>query len=1175
MRRHAAAIFLLLSALALTPASAFAQNPVPFANQPLVPTSVAPGGPDFRLMVNGTGFVNGATINWNGSPLATTFVSYKQLTATVPAANIAGSQTASITVTNPKPGGGISNPVPLQVAYELTAPITTSVTTTYPTSDNATGLTAGDFNGDGITDLAVAGNHLSILLGKGDGTFDPASTYALPGKAGGLAVGDFNGDGRLDLVVTINTYFTPQVSVFLGNGDGTFQSRIDFAAGTNFALGAAVGDFNEDGKLDLVVATDSGAGLLEFLGKGDGTFQSPMGIAAGTVSLGVIPGDLDGDGHLDLVILGDDSCYKTTCTSAIYVARGDGTGKFVYYFSRGLSSSPGSAVAADFNHDGILDLAFTNTGTTQSSFGRSVTILTSLGGQALQGNVGYSVSSSPVAIAPGDFDADGNLDFAVETLDLYSSPSGYGLFFLGAGDATFTNTSTFGPGSNSSMVAGDFNRDGYIDLATASRYGNNVSVVLQTPPLSVSPGVLAFRGQLLGAARSQSITLTNNTSTPVDISSMSITGASAADFSQTNTCGTSLPQGACKITVTFTPGDLGPRAASLVITDSGPGGSQTVPLTGTGVNPIVTLSPTSLDFGSQLLTIPATKAVALSVSGDGDLSVSNVSASGNFSVAHNCAPTVANGTGCTINVTFNPATAGPLTGEVTITDNAADSPQIIQLSGTGVPPVITLSATSLDFGSLPLTLTSDPQTVTLTNTGPGPLTFNGILLGGATSDFSMTNNCPPTLPKDGQCTVNVTFKPSSANSIFGSVIIQDNGAENPHFISLRGAGVPPSVTLSPASLTFAAQLVNTTSPPQTVTVTNNGPGPLTISGYAGGGAFNMIGNCAGILAVFSSCTLSVTFAPSVNGPVSGSVGISSNGVVNPQSVSVSGTGLGPVASLSPSSLDFTDQLLGTTSAPQTVTLTNTGGATLTLSGISATVPFTQTNNCTGTLAAGGNCTIKVFFTPAVAGDAGGSLKVSSDSPSDASASLSGAGTPFTVMASSPSASVSAGGTANFTLNVATVSGFNQPITFSCIGGPPFSECSVAPNPFNPAGAGPAAVTVSVKTYAASLAAPDLRNAPLAPVPFDAPSALWVALFGLGVLAALARMRTSRLGARGIAARVALLAAVALCLSCGGGGSNVVQNSGTPAGNYVLTVTSRTTSGSTTVTHTLTLNLKVN
>ena len=203
----------------------------------------------------------------------------------------------------------------------------------------------------------------------------------------------------------------------------------------------------------------------------------------------------------------------------------------------------------------------------------------------------------------------------------------------------------------------------------------------------------------------------------------------------------------------------------------------------------------------------------------------------------------------------------------------------------------------------------------------------------------------------------------------------------------------PNVTLSAQSLSFGDQVVGTTSESQPVTVTNSGTAALTVSGISASTGFSQSNNCSSTLVAGSSCTINVSFEPTMAGSTSGTVSVTDNASGSPQTVSLSGTGTSPSVTLSPNSLSFGNQLVGTTSQSQPVTLTNNGTALLTISGISANAGFSQTNNCGSTLAAGGSCTINVSFAPTTSGSAAGTLSVTDNaSGSPQTISLSGNGT---------------------------------------------------------------------------------------------------------------------------------------------------------------------------------------
>ncbi len=678
-------VFAVLAAslLSLFTTTAFAQaNSVPFINQPLLPASAAPGSPAFTLTLNGTGFVSGAVVKVNGASVTTTFINGKQLKATIPASDVASARTDVITVLNPGTAEE-SNMVYLPVLEPVAN--FTMLRQDYLTGNGPASIGVGDFNGDGIQDLVYGtfgysgASYLTVFLGYGDGSFQEMPvTYPTGAVPISIAVGDFNGDGKLD-IATANSN-AGSISILLGNGDGTFQPHVDYQVGTFFTEGIATGDFNHDGKLDLVTAnlSDDNVGVL--LGNGDGTFQPVVTYPVGNNPYTVITADFNGDGNLDIAVVNDMSA-----SVSVLLGRGDGT--FNPHADYSVAQYPLGLVAADFNGDGILDIAAVST-----DDAGTMSLLLGKGDGTFTAGTSMAVYNEAQAIVAGDFNGDGKLDVAVQTFNCpVSCSEGTLAVLFGNGNGTFQSPLGFSTANlGSYLVTGDFNNDGKLDFAVGVYYSSNLAtVLLQTPDVSASPGVINFGSQNIGtSSAAQNVTLANNTANSITITAIT----APAGFTESNTCGNlpaNLGPGAsCTLSIAFAPTVDGNFAGAVTVTDNGGTGTQQIHLTGTGVSPVATLSRTQVVFpATPVGQQSAPQGVRLTNTGTATLSISGITlltgGSGNFTETNRCGKSLGPGASCSISVTFTPQAKGILRGGVAIVNNAIPSRQTIALVGTG------------------------------------------------------------------------------------------------------------------------------------------------------------------------------------------------------------------------------------------------------------------------------------------------------------------------------------------------------------------------------------------------------------------------------------------------------------------------------------------------------------
>ncbi len=307
-------------------------------------------------------------------------------------------------------------------------------------------------------------------------------------------------------------------------------------------------------------------------------------------------------------------------------------------------------------------------------------------------------------------------------------------------------------------------------------------------------------------------------------------------------------------------------------------------------------------------------------------------------------------------------------------------------------PLVMATPTSLTFPPQRVGTSSANQNVILTNSGTSILSITSIA---ATGDFSQTNGCPVNLRIGASCTIHVTFKPTANGARNGTILVTDNASDSPQTVSLTGAGGVATIALSAANLSFSDQLVGTTSARQSVTLINSGTVTLTSLTVAANGDFTRTTTCGGSLAPGVNCAIDVGLRPTVIGNRTGSVVVSGNADNSPQTITLSGNGINPVASLSPGSLSFGNQLLGTTGAAKTITVANQGTTPLAITSVTANGDFTQTTNCPispATLAPALSCAISVTFGPTATGGRTGKVTVTDNAAgSPHTANLSGNG----------------------------------------------------------------------------------------------------------------------------------------------------------------------------------------
>jgi hypothetical protein len=645
-------------------------------------------------------------------------------------------------------------------------------------------VAVGDFNGDGIPDLAVtnqASNTATIFLGNGDGTFTATASPVTSYTPASVAVGDFNGDGNADLAVV--NLESDSVTILVGDGKGAFTAEPASPATGSSPNSVAVGDFNGDGIQDLAVTNLDSNSVTILLGNGDGTFSPAASPATGSEPESVAVGDFNRDGIEDLAVVNGAS-------NTVTILLGNGDGTFVPAASPSTGYSPLSVAIGDFNRDGVQDLAVANSGS------GTVTILLGNGDGTFTPGATQTVGGNPSSVRSGDFNGDGQVDLAVT-----NSASNTVTVLLGKGDGTFTASTVSLPANSYPWATGvgDFNKDGLADLVVVNQETNTMSVLTsqltQTATATATGISPAGQGQhLVDASYAGDGNYTSSLSGTTVLTAVAAIGLTAPTMTVTPSAATITDLQAVNVTVAVAGGSGQATPTGNVTLSSGSYSAQQ------------TLSSGVASFVIAAGTLPI-GVVTLKATYTPDTSSSNI-----YSTANQFANVTVMAVGTTTPTMTVTPSAAAVTNLQSVSITVALTGGSSQATPTGTGTLSsgsysaeqTLSSGSSSFTIAAGTLPAGANTLSASYSGDGSFAAATGTTSVTVSQVVITAPAPSAVAPGSSATGTVSFSAGSTYS--GTMNLTCSLTGFP-----AGAQSLPTCTVSPATVTLTPGASATTS----------------------------------------------------------------------------------------------------------------------------------------------------------------------------------------------------------------------------------------------------------------------------------------------------------------------------------------------------------------------------